>query len=230
MNVKFIASVSMIARDPVKSRKLYVDTLGLPLQQLEGDFYASEHVEGSKHFGVWPLSRAAEACFGTSDWPADTILLAPNLGQTVGLSVDSSVGQCVDAGEPTRQLLAEAVASGQRGGCRIADLGLAFVVPDQNFEGQIKRGGGCCEHHGRARRGTAEDDDLGISQLESDGFRLAAVIDYPEHLQSPGCRHRQKARQRIRSRPWTQLRDKSAASVRHPESLGPLTARRWQHV
>jgi catechol 2,3-dioxygenase-like lactoylglutathione lyase family enzyme len=42
MNVKFIASVSMIARDPVKSRKPYVDTLGLPLQQLEGDFYASE--------------------------------------------------------------------------------------------------------------------------------------------------------------------------------------------
>jgi catechol 2,3-dioxygenase-like lactoylglutathione lyase family enzyme len=83
MNVKFIASVSMIARDPVKSRKPYVDTLGLPLQQLEGDFYASEHVEGSKHFAVWPLSRAAEACFGTSDWPADTILLAPNLGQTV---------------------------------------------------------------------------------------------------------------------------------------------------
>ncbi len=28
-------------------------------------------MEGSKHFGVWPLSEAAEACFGTRDWPAD---------------------------------------------------------------------------------------------------------------------------------------------------------------
>ena len=34
--------------------------------------YASKHIEGSKHLGVWPLSEAVEACFGTSDWPADT--------------------------------------------------------------------------------------------------------------------------------------------------------------
>ena len=26
---------------------------------------------GSKHFGVWPLTQAAQACFGTDDWPAD---------------------------------------------------------------------------------------------------------------------------------------------------------------
>src|ERR1700689_4783759 len=24
----------------------------------------------SEHFGVWPLSEAAEACFGTPQWPA----------------------------------------------------------------------------------------------------------------------------------------------------------------
>ena len=28
-------------------------------------------MEGSKHFGVWPLSEAAQACFGTPDWPVD---------------------------------------------------------------------------------------------------------------------------------------------------------------
>jgi catechol 2,3-dioxygenase-like lactoylglutathione lyase family enzyme len=72
MKVQFIASVSVIAPDPAESRKLYVNTLGLPLEQLDGDYYASEHIEGSKHFGVWPLSEAAQACFGTSDWPADT--------------------------------------------------------------------------------------------------------------------------------------------------------------
>ncbi len=26
---------------------------------------------GSKHFGVWPLSQAAEACFGTGEWPEE---------------------------------------------------------------------------------------------------------------------------------------------------------------
>jgi uncharacterized glyoxalase superfamily protein PhnB len=29
-------------------------------------------VAGVKHFGVWPLAAAAQACFGSDTWPADT--------------------------------------------------------------------------------------------------------------------------------------------------------------
>ena len=72
MKVQFVASVAMIAKDPAGSRKLYVNTLGLPLEQVGGEYYASENIEGSRHFGVWPLTEAAEACFGSSEWPADT--------------------------------------------------------------------------------------------------------------------------------------------------------------
>jgi catechol 2,3-dioxygenase-like lactoylglutathione lyase family enzyme len=69
VNVQFVAGVAPITRDPVASRRLYVDAIGLPL---EGDDYIhSENVPGSRHFGVWPLAQAAEACFGTSEWPAD---------------------------------------------------------------------------------------------------------------------------------------------------------------
>jgi catechol 2,3-dioxygenase-like lactoylglutathione lyase family enzyme len=71
MDVRFIASVSVIAPDPVASRALYVDALGLPLTSMGGDYFASEDIAGSKHFGVWPLREAAEACFGTDTWPAD---------------------------------------------------------------------------------------------------------------------------------------------------------------
>ncbi|MBV9012582.1 MAG: VOC family protein [Pseudonocardiales bacterium] len=71
MQVQFIASVSIIAPDPPASRALYLDTLGLPLEQLDGDYYASEHIPGSRHFGVWPLSQAAQACYGTPDWPRE---------------------------------------------------------------------------------------------------------------------------------------------------------------
>ncbi len=72
MNVLFIASVGMIAPDPPESRKLYVDALGLPLDgNAPDDYFHSEKVGGSKHFGVWPLSQAAEACFGTPEWPSD---------------------------------------------------------------------------------------------------------------------------------------------------------------
>jgi len=72
MKIEFVASVSVIAADPPESRKLYVEALGLPLEPMsDGEYYASEHVGGTKHFGVWPLSQVAQACFGTPEWPAD---------------------------------------------------------------------------------------------------------------------------------------------------------------
>src|SRR5256714_6595087 len=71
MKILFIASFSVIAPDPPKSRELYVDALGLPLSAgQDGEYWHSEEIAGSKHFGVWPLSQAAEACFGTPEWPA----------------------------------------------------------------------------------------------------------------------------------------------------------------
>jgi len=72
MHIEFIASVSIITPDPAASRRLFVDGLGLPLEASADDEYIhSEAIEGSKHFGVWPLSEAAQACFGTPSWPAD---------------------------------------------------------------------------------------------------------------------------------------------------------------
>lgn len=68
MKIEFVSSVAVITPDPPRSRRLYVDTLGLPL---EGEAYLhSERIPGAKHFGVWPLSQAAEACFGSEEWPA----------------------------------------------------------------------------------------------------------------------------------------------------------------
>ena len=74
MNVLFVASVAVIAADPPQSRKLFIDALGLPLED-EGDgYYSSGNVPGSKHSGGWPLSQAAEACFGTPEWPAGRVV------------------------------------------------------------------------------------------------------------------------------------------------------------
>jgi catechol 2,3-dioxygenase-like lactoylglutathione lyase family enzyme len=70
MNVLFVASVSVVAPDPPESRRLYVDALGLPLEGEAPDgYWHSEKVGGAKHFGVWPLAEAAQACFGTDGWP-----------------------------------------------------------------------------------------------------------------------------------------------------------------
>jgi hypothetical protein len=72
VDVEFIATISVIAADPTESRKLYVDALGLPLRAEQGsEYFHSETIGGAKHFSVWPLSQAAEACFGSPEWPAE---------------------------------------------------------------------------------------------------------------------------------------------------------------
>jgi catechol 2,3-dioxygenase-like lactoylglutathione lyase family enzyme len=75
MDVLFVSSVAVVSAVPAESRKLYIDAIGLPLEQHPGDdYYSSEKVAGVKHFGVWPLSQAAEACFGTKEWPSDRVV------------------------------------------------------------------------------------------------------------------------------------------------------------
>jgi catechol 2,3-dioxygenase-like lactoylglutathione lyase family enzyme len=72
VNIEFLSTVAVIAPDPPASRKLYVDALGLPLKSGGDDeYHHSEQVAGCKSFGIWPLSQAAEACFGTPEWPAE---------------------------------------------------------------------------------------------------------------------------------------------------------------
>jgi hypothetical protein len=63
--------VAVIAPDPAASRELYVGALGLPLEGQGNGYYHSEQIAGCKSFGIWPLSQAAEACFGTPRWPAE---------------------------------------------------------------------------------------------------------------------------------------------------------------
>jgi catechol 2,3-dioxygenase-like lactoylglutathione lyase family enzyme len=97
MRILFISAVSIIAPNPAESRKLYVDALGLPLESPEGDEYMfSEKVGGSKHFGVWPLAQAAQACFGTSTWPADR--------PTPQISIEFEVENAAAVAEATEEL------------------------------------------------------------------------------------------------------------------------------
>jgi catechol 2,3-dioxygenase-like lactoylglutathione lyase family enzyme len=66
VDIEFVSTVAVIAPDPAASRKLYVDALGLPLESGgDGEYRHSEQIDGCKSFGIWPLSQAAEACFGT---------------------------------------------------------------------------------------------------------------------------------------------------------------------
>jgi catechol 2,3-dioxygenase-like lactoylglutathione lyase family enzyme len=71
VDVQFVTSVAPIVRDVDASRAFYRDALGLSFEGEEGDYVFTHTLEGTKHFGLWPLSEAASACFGTPEWPAD---------------------------------------------------------------------------------------------------------------------------------------------------------------
>ena len=70
MDIAFLSGIAVIAPDPPAGRRLFLDGLGLPLEHLAEEYWASEKIPGCKHFGVWPLAEAAQACFGAAQWPA----------------------------------------------------------------------------------------------------------------------------------------------------------------
>ena len=73
MKVLFIAGFGPISSDLEESRRLYEQALGIHFKVEEGDYLHTEEVEGAKTFAVWPLSQAAESCFGSDTWPSDVV-------------------------------------------------------------------------------------------------------------------------------------------------------------
>ncbi len=71
MRIAFVASFSPIVRDVAASRAFYGDALGLSFEGSAGDYRFTEQLAGVKHLGLWPLAEAAQACFGTPEWPTD---------------------------------------------------------------------------------------------------------------------------------------------------------------
>jgi hypothetical protein len=70
-NVKilFVAGFGPIVRDTGESRKLYGEVLGIPFKEESGSYLHTEALKGAKTFALWPLSQAAQSCFGKDTWP-----------------------------------------------------------------------------------------------------------------------------------------------------------------
>jgi catechol 2,3-dioxygenase-like lactoylglutathione lyase family enzyme len=71
IDVLFIAGFGPIVRESAASRRFYCDTLGLAFKEDANGYLYTAALEGAKHFALWPLSQAAESCFGADSWPAD---------------------------------------------------------------------------------------------------------------------------------------------------------------
>lgn len=71
IRILFIAGFGPIVPDPAESRKLYGDALGISFREEAGEYLHTEMLEGAKTFALWPLSQAAQSCFGRDSWPED---------------------------------------------------------------------------------------------------------------------------------------------------------------
>src|SRR5437016_9104858 len=70
-NVKilFVAGFGPIVRDTGESRKLYGEVLGIRFKEEKDGYLHTEALQGARSFALWPLSQAAQSCFGTEVWP-----------------------------------------------------------------------------------------------------------------------------------------------------------------
>jgi catechol 2,3-dioxygenase-like lactoylglutathione lyase family enzyme len=71
IDVLFVAGFGPIVRDPAASGKFYSQALGLPFKEDQSGYLHTGDLDGVKHFALWPLSQAAESCFGKDQWPSD---------------------------------------------------------------------------------------------------------------------------------------------------------------
>lgn len=71
IEVLFITGFGPIVSDRVASKQFYADTLGIEFKEEAGGYLHTEKMEGAKTFALWPLSQAAESCFGVKEWPKE---------------------------------------------------------------------------------------------------------------------------------------------------------------
>ncbi|HEV2416589.1 MAG TPA: VOC family protein [Terriglobia bacterium] len=69
IKVLFIAGFGPIVREVAVSRKLYEQALGINFKEESGDYLHTEALKGANTFALWPLSQAAQSCFGKDSWP-----------------------------------------------------------------------------------------------------------------------------------------------------------------
>jgi predicted enzyme related to lactoylglutathione lyase len=67
-NALFVAGFGPVVQDKPASQKFYLDALGLSFEK-NGDYLHTQKLNGVKHFALWPLSQAAQSCFGSETWP-----------------------------------------------------------------------------------------------------------------------------------------------------------------
>jgi len=86
IKVLFIAGFGPIVSEATASRKLYNQILGIGFKEENGGYLHTEALQGAKTFALWPLSQAAQSCFGKIPGPTKFLLHTLGLSLTLTMS------------------------------------------------------------------------------------------------------------------------------------------------
>jgi catechol 2,3-dioxygenase-like lactoylglutathione lyase family enzyme len=71
MKIGFIAGYGPVIGEADAALAFWRDGLGIDMDEPAPGYFTNDALDGVKAFALWPLSQAAEATFGTSQWPED---------------------------------------------------------------------------------------------------------------------------------------------------------------
>jgi len=71
VKVGFVAGFGPIIRERDASRAFWGDGIGIEFEEPAPGYLTNDSLEGVKAFAMWPLAQAAEATFGSLEWPED---------------------------------------------------------------------------------------------------------------------------------------------------------------
>lgn len=94
MKPAFVAGFGPIVRDVQASRRFWGEGLGIELEEAAPQYFTNDSLDGVKAFALWPLSQAAESCFGTDAWPDD--ITAPQAWLELDVETSAAVGAAVE--------------------------------------------------------------------------------------------------------------------------------------
>src|ERR1043165_1532119 len=84
VKILFVAGFGPVVPDESSGRALYGNALGISFKEENGGYLHTESLEGAKSFALWPLSEAAQSCYGKDSWPRDVAVPAAWIEFDVG--------------------------------------------------------------------------------------------------------------------------------------------------
>jgi catechol 2,3-dioxygenase-like lactoylglutathione lyase family enzyme len=71
MEIEFLAGFGPIGADAAATYDFWARVVGIDFDEPAPGYHHARALDGARAFALWPLEQAAEATFGTREWPTD---------------------------------------------------------------------------------------------------------------------------------------------------------------